>query len=937
MKKYFDKILLFTWYFQVLIVILVAMIICLIVAPIAKSNLSQQKLNSNFYTYWLWGVLHFCDGGFIGNTIQAIGDEIKPDMAMNQPDEEKILSDMTKIQAENGEDASRKHNFLVFISFLVWISGVVSLCFVTGIIINAFENRRNRIAHGEIRYRFSGHGVILGWNFQGISAAHALFDYHNVNEILILTEQNIEDIQRELKQEFPPKKLRHVYFYNSMNYDTLFTASLPQSKAIIILGDTSSGEDPFLNEAYKFNVVNVLRKASRREDNTKQDKNCKRKTIPIFVNINSTLMYIHFLFANQRIMEDTSSCRLIFSTQPHIKDTLPSQNSLCKIIYSNHEFNSLDLALSSFSSIIQFNKGLNQGNYECDYAPLLFHRRSVDDYAHLFIIGFGEMCKAIVYKALFLLLPNLNPQIQHVITIFAKPEDKSECEEFLRQFWTNGKWMFYGIKINRIYSDISASENESFIVNVSRDVQANLTIFITGKDPKQIQEKFFCLPRVLAFENVRVLLELRMRTNSLPMNLLAARSRFYRLDFIGLTDRTFVQDISYTEDVVTELSTKIPYETDWFGESMRLFIQSILEKIYYAGYELDLCDNDEDNDMSIDEETIETLARMEHLRRANQKMVAGFVPCEKTDDFYCESKELLPWDKQSKEYQKNCKNIITTLFSKDIWKKISNHLYRHETGGIKAGQGNTSKFGYRLRKSSFRTIIGHVNCHISKEKFDGSVFSSKDELGCFYATMLHEFRLLSTSSKRSFCDLQKDVPPNAHWKSLIKLLGEENLRKIQSDRYPSLAALCTMEDGTDELIFALCLWCRIPVIAILSEEPTKIASRMAYDARQRFEQKMRCVYRYFVVPGCTPENKYRQMEIFIARCSDWLYFYNCEKTKEYARKLIENSQIITPSELPDFLKIRENYFCGEIVCPKGRGMPKLNCLFDRETHWQENV
>ena len=99
------------------------------------------------------------------------------------------------------------------ITLLSWLVGMVLYSFVTGAIVNAFEGRRDKIASGQVRYRFKNHGIIIGWDFQGVATVKNMLMQWKIREVLIVSKTPAEEIRSFLEIRLSDSEIDKVFIY----------------------------------------------------------------------------------------------------------------------------------------------------------------------------------------------------------------------------------------------------------------------------------------------------------------------------------------------------------------------------------------------------------------------------------------------------------------------------------------------------------------------------------------------------------------------------------------------------------------------------------------------------------------------------------------------------------------------------------------------------
>lgn len=124
-----------------------------------------------------------------------------------------------------------------------WLVGVVLYGFVAGAVSNAFARRKEKIDAGLVRYRFRGHGLVIGWDFQGASCVKALLG--ECREVLVASARAAGEIRGDLEAVLGGGEMSRVFICNgqiAVDKSLLRDVWPELAKKIVILGDRN-GDD----------------------------------------------------------------------------------------------------------------------------------------------------------------------------------------------------------------------------------------------------------------------------------------------------------------------------------------------------------------------------------------------------------------------------------------------------------------------------------------------------------------------------------------------------------------------------------------------------------------------------------------------------------------------------------------------------------------------
>ena len=162
MKKFLDRYLFSKLGLQIVFSVVTILLFSFIGSKI-RAYVTNHK-SQDVYSQTFWGFRQITDGGSVAGT----------------------LDELDSVAEESGNDYGAP--VVLVIALASWLIGMVLYSFVTGAVVNAFEGRKDKIEGGKARYRFKDHGIVIGWDFQGVASVMALLDVWGLKEVLVVSE-----------------------------------------------------------------------------------------------------------------------------------------------------------------------------------------------------------------------------------------------------------------------------------------------------------------------------------------------------------------------------------------------------------------------------------------------------------------------------------------------------------------------------------------------------------------------------------------------------------------------------------------------------------------------------------------------------------------------------------------------------------------------------
>ena len=260
MKKIIDRYLFSRMGLQIAFSVAAILLFSILVTCI-KSNVTQHA-DGDFYNQLSWGFRQITDGGSVAGTLEALDE----------------------VSSESGNAP-----VVLGITLLSWLVGMVLYGFVTGAIVNAFEGRRDKIASGQVRYRFKNHGIIIGWDYQGVATVKNMLTQWKIREVLIVSKTPAEEIRSFLEKKLSRSETDKVFIYNSevCSEEDVEELSAELAKIIVVLGE----QDDFDKDGQTLRTERLLRKVVVRKIQKTKKQMYSNLPIKIYLHIEDPLLY----------------------------------------------------------------------------------------------------------------------------------------------------------------------------------------------------------------------------------------------------------------------------------------------------------------------------------------------------------------------------------------------------------------------------------------------------------------------------------------------------------------------------------------------------------------------------------------------------------------------------------------------------------------------
>lgn len=801
MKKFIDRYLFSRVGLQIVISVLFIVLFSLL------ANVGMSLVTGKSITNFSQGFLGFCqaaDGGCVAETISGL---------------------------DSMQDRPVSAAMVLIIALVTWFVGMCICSFVTGAIVNAFQERRDRIRLGLIRYQFEGHGVIVGWSFQGVASVMAMFDLYGMREVVILSEHPSDGIRDELAKEFDAAGMRKIFVYNGSVGVKADVEHLccSQARIIMVLGDAADGNHDGLN----MRTSRILRDAVRSDlvqwkkiDGFLTDKRKSRMRKMLYPPSGShgiRMRIAEWLFKreNARIAARMPNVPIeMFIDISHGYSLMPCEvfptDGVVQLPYLHvtiiNFFKATARELySSFAQMQEWNSGRRNGVFETDYRPLMFRRNPESSHVHLIFSGVDEMARALMLHLVPIMPVGSFP---NRITVFA--DDEKAVNDFRSAYpldqLLNTEFEF----IDSCITDISSRKRLAEIV---KDVSASVTIFLTGENADDVISEAHRLPRDIHYENFVLMLEQRILSKWVRKLLPLKRLGFLKVDAFGFTDRYYTsigktlqvserlfgpkaaqKDQKQAEDRVPLLKGFVHHKgrNCYYNDG---FVDGLLERCYAHGYKFAYNRDAEASLTVVDDKIMHLMVRDEHIRNVNFRLLSGQSAGSITDT------------------ERNvCADIV-------LWKDVTEkqkELYKKWIGAsfnAIAEVFNCGEYPYIVKQTKIDYILGVIPAEISS---------------CDYRE-INALRL-------KVCN---DVLDEA-WRFTRVTTPDGNTKD-----HVCFAILVIPEEGLAFETYRINMT-PYPMIAVLPESPELYARRFKRDAeREAFWQWMRQMQDYCVLVGAT--------------------------------------------------------------------------------------
>lgn len=275
MKKFFDRYLFSNMSLQIVFSVVAILVLSIFLTYSRNSVIPGE--NKNTYSHLSWGFRQLADGGSVTQT----------------------LEELDQVRSQKGNAP-----VILGLALLAWVAGIILCGFVTGAIVNAFDGRKDKIKSGLIRYKFKDHGLIIGWDQQGVAVVKSLLtdSQRNVRSVLIVSETPAENIADILNRALDKSQMANVYIYTcSVNVDNNISKLQAElARIIVILGDRNDLD----KDGETLHTEKLLRAYIREKIQNSPRTEFKNLPIKLYLHIEDPALYIQARADEDAFVED---------------------------------------------------------------------------------------------------------------------------------------------------------------------------------------------------------------------------------------------------------------------------------------------------------------------------------------------------------------------------------------------------------------------------------------------------------------------------------------------------------------------------------------------------------------------------------------------------------------------------------------------------------
>lgn len=607
----------------------VAIFMLSILLTSAKNSASPDKSNMS-YSHLSWGFRQLADGGSVTQT----------------------LEDLDHVSTQNGNVP-----VVLVLALLAWIIGLILCGFVTGAIVNAFEGRKDKIKSGQARYKFNGHGLIIGWDYQGGAVVKDMFSHpqKKIKEILIVSETPAETITSILSKTLDESQMANIYIYNcSVNIgENIKSLQAEYAQMVVILGE----ENNLDKDGETLHTASILQKYIRDKINNSSNKIFNNLPIKLHLHIEDPVLYMQARAVEDGFVED---------------DNIDIE--LCNFYES--------WAWRCWSDVEAIDS-LNMDSGK-KYLPLRYKPDS--ERVELFVIGSDSMSQALINYAIPLL--NYGKNHKHCrITLF---DESGNGDIYLPK-----RHLVDSLpELEVVYKQCNGGSNEANDIMyeaVMRD-DTSVTIIIAVPGADAAVKTYAALSHQIRRQKISVLVRQSTEcVNCIDKCLLQNSGDNVELRYFGMTDilpwaddcrDKYGKDINYSWEIVNDIVEKNNLgQVETSGKFLEL-LKYALEQPYgeeeqqlaqsqWCGIKrwkrwssINAGDSFKEKsfafpDCTSNENVIAAFLKAEHNRWQTERLMAGWIFAEQKDDKKFQHPNLVEFEKLDAKIQ--AINLLCTL------------------------------------------------------------------------------------------------------------------------------------------------------------------------------------------------------------------------------------------------------------------------------------
>ena len=374
---------------------------------------------------------------------------------------------------EAGTPVSQKIVFLVI--------ALIGLFFFNGLLITAFANGIERyvenIRGGRIRYRWSDHMVMIGYNMLSGSVIEHALTHSKGSKLVILTSKDAHVIRTQLQASLPKNIEERVVIYAGESDISKHMKSLRLSHAqeVFIMVEGNEWENQYTQS------MSILQEVAHAAGNRSIESG---NLLKVNVLINDSIAY--------DLVQRLELPECLYSTELPRKRDDKNQEPKFQQNIDLHIFNFHDnWARLLWSYHGRKNKDASYVYDALDFEPL----EGTDKYVHLVIAGFNSMGRALLLEALRIChYPNFNEQTgenRTQITIIDPRGDELETQ-WMSQYAHLSQ--ITDVEIDFVCAAIESLAVRRQLEEWSADHRRLLTVAICVSDPDAAMGMALTLP-----------------------------------------------------------------------------------------------------------------------------------------------------------------------------------------------------------------------------------------------------------------------------------------------------------------------------------------------------------------------------------------------------------------------------------------------------------
>ncbi len=380
-------------------------------------------------------------------------------------------------------------------SFIITFSGVICMGgLLISTLTNVISRRSEKILRGEITYKhIKNHYVVVGYSHLTESIIETLYkkdkaklvekqgNKHEIARVLLLTNQNMEEVRRNLSSTLDKEVYQNIIFYSGFveSREQLQRLNIDKAKEIFLLGEYGDpGTDTKNIEAFRH-------LSDLRGNNPRVNVHVHFESMSSYATMQKLTMPKNYMTA--------SSADKIDGEKPHNLYFRP--------------FNFYELWASKLWRLQLNHKGKK-------YRALDNEVVVGDKYVHLIIVGLDEMGTALLLQALRMchypnyneIDPDLDIQIQEQIQ-----QHKTRITIIDQELYSKGKRseleshypyinLIEDIDIDFIDCHLGDAKAQEIIKRVAQDKRAIMTIVINHEAPDEALSMGLNLPEAVYYQ-----------------------------------------------------------------------------------------------------------------------------------------------------------------------------------------------------------------------------------------------------------------------------------------------------------------------------------------------------------------------------------------------------------------------------------------------------